>query len=201
MFGKPILRSSDEENIVILRSHWQCHVKREGLRQDRQYCDGFKRAAPLLYALSKTYSSCVEHLIQRRVFALAAEQNFLLFGGDTKDAFAHPPSPEVPTFMIIDNQYYEWYFERFKIKLDKSRVLPVLRALQGHPESGKLWEQHINNILMSLELGVKHTTHDQIIYQAVFKGHKVLLLRQVDDLMIQADNENIAKEIFKIIGL
>ena len=89
--------------------------------------------------------------------------------------------------MMIDNQYYEWYFERFKIKLDKSRVLPVLRALQGHPESGKLWEQHINNILMSPELGFKHTTHDRTIYQAVFKGHKVLLLQQVDDLMIQTD--------------
>ena len=77
----------------------------------------------------------------------------------------------------------------------------MLQALQGHPESGKLWEQHINNILKSPQLGFKHTTHDRTIYQAVFKGHKVLLLRQVDDLMIQTDNEAIAKEIFKIIGL
>ena len=87
------------------------------------------------------------------------------------------------------------------IKLDKSRVLPVLQALQVHPESRKLWEQHTNNILNSPQLGFKHTTHDRTIYQAVFKGHKVLLLRQVDDLMIQTDNEAIAKEIFKIIGL
>ena len=54
---------------------------------------------------------------------------------------------------------------------------------------------------MSTQLGFKHTTHDRTIYQAIFKGHKVLLLRQVDDLMIQTDNEDIAKEIFKIIGL
>ena len=54
---------------------------------------------------------------------------------------------------------------------------------------------------MSPQLGFKHTTHDRTIYQAVFKGHKVLLLRQVDDLMIQTDNKNIAKEIFKIIGV
>ena len=77
----------------------------------------------------------------------------------------------------------------------------MLQALQGHPGSRKLWEQHINNILKSPQLGFKHTTHDRTIYQAVFKGHKVLLLRQVDDLMIQTDNKNIAKEIFKIIGV
>ena len=55
--------------------------------------------------------------------------------------------------------------------------------------------------MKSPQLGFKHTTHDRTIYQAVFKGHKVLLLQQVDDLMIQTDNEAIAKEIFDIIGL
>ena len=54
---------------------------------------------------------------------------------------------------------------------------------------------------MGPELGFKHTTHDRTIYQNVFKGHKVLLLRQVDDLMIQTDEESIVKQIFTIIGL
>ena len=107
---------------------------------------------------------------------LAAEQNFLLFGGDAKDAFAHSLAPEVPTFMMIDKQCYEWYLHKFGKKLDKSRVLPVLRALQGHPESGKLWERHINNILMSPDLNFKHTTYDRTIYHTTFKGNKVLLL-------------------------
>ena len=53
---------------------------------------------------------------------------------------------------------------------------------------------------MCPELGFKHNIPDRTIYQAVFKGHKVLLLRQVDDLMIQTNNKAIAKEIFNIIG-
>ena len=113
---------------------------------------------------------------------IAAKQNFLLFGGDAKDSFAHSLAPEVLTFMMIDNQYYEWYFHCFKKKLDKSRVLPVLPVLcvlQGHPESGKLWERHINNILMSPTFNFKHTTHDCTIYQTTFKGNKVLLLQMV----------------------
>ena len=50
---------------------------------------------------------------------------------------------------------------------------------------------------MGTELNFKHTTHDRTIYQIGFKGHKVLLLRQVDDPMIQTDDENIAREFFQ----
>ena len=123
MFGDSIVRLL-EENTVILWSHWQYHVKRDGQSQTRQWCDGSKRAEPILYALAKTYSSCVKHLIQQQFLALAAKQNFLLFNVDAKDAFAHSPAPEVPTFMMIDNQYYKWYFHCFGKKLDRSRVGP-----------------------------------------------------------------------------
>ena len=200
MFGEHMARPL-EENAIILRSHWQYHVKRDGQRRARQCCDGSKRAAPILHALAKTYSSCVEHPIQRQFLALAAQQNFLLFGGDAKDAFAHSPAPEVPTYMTIDNQYYDWYFHKFNKRLDRSRVLPVLRALQGHPESGKLWERHINDILLGPALNFKHTTHDRTIYQTTFNGNKVLLLRMVDDLLLQCEHEETAKAIYKIIGL
>lgn len=54
---------------------------------------------------------------------------------------------------------------------------------------------------MGQDLDFKHTTHDRTIYKTIFKGHKVLLLRQVDNMMIQTDDDDIAKEIFKIIGL
>jgi len=81
----------------------------------------------------------------------------------------------------IDDAYANWYEHRFKKKLDRSLVLPVLHALQGHPESGKLWEKHISAILQSPQFGFKSTTHDRSICSATFEGTKVLLLRQVDD--------------------
>ena len=73
MFGEHMARPL-EDNAVILRSHWQYHVKRDGQRRARQCCDGSKRAAPILHALAKTYSSCVEHPIQRQFLALHHEQ-------------------------------------------------------------------------------------------------------------------------------
>jgi len=56
----------------------------------------------------------------------------------------------------------------FQKKLDRAQVLPVLHALQGHPESGKLWEKHITGILESAEFGSRSTTHDRSIHSATF---------------------------------
>ena len=124
-----------------------------------------------------------------------------MFGGDAKDAFAHSPAPEVLTFMMIDNQYFEWYVYEFRRKLDQSRVLPVLQAFQGHPESGKLWERLIKNILLVSTLNFKHTTHDCTIYQPTFNGNKVLLPCMVDDLLTQCEHRDTAKVIYRLIGL
>ena len=101
---------------------------------------------------------------------------------------------------MIDEAYSDWYYARYGIRLDKSYVIPVLHALQGHPESGCLWEEHINMILKSPEMDFHHTTHDQCIYSTTFEGEPVLLLRQVDDFAIACANENIAKCIYDIIG-
>ena len=46
----------------------------------------------------------------------------------------------MPTFVAIDDAYADWYQDRFGEKLDRTMVLPVLHALQGHPESGRLWD-------------------------------------------------------------
>ena len=162
-----------EENPVILQSHWQYHLKRDGQQQARQCCDSSKQEALLLRALAKTYSSCGKHPIQQHFLASAAKKNFCLFDCDSNNAFAHSSSPEVPTFMTIDSQYYECYLvDQFKIKLDKSRVLPVLQALQRHPKSGKLWEHHISNILMGSTLNFQHTTLLLYYLSDYFQNHR-----------------------------
>lgn len=197
MFGAPIPRP---KNAIVLRPHWQYSVRRSGERRSRNCCDGSKRAAPTLHALARTYSSCVEQPIQRLFLALAAIENNLLFSGDAKDAYAHSPPPDIPTFVSIDAAYADWYEWKFNKKIDRTHVLPVQHALQGHPESGRLWEEHINRILQSPELNFKSTTHDKCIYQTTFQGHKVMLLRQVDDFLIACKDQTIATAIFDIIG-
>lgn len=198
MFGAPVPRPS---HAIVLRLHWQYHIKRDGTRRARNCCDGSPRAAPGLHKLVQTYSSCVEQPIQRLFFALCSHLNYLVFGGDAKDAFAHSPPPDVPTFVSIDDAYAEWYEYRFGHPIDRTLVLPVQHALQGHPESGKLWERHITAILQSPTLNFTTTTHDKSIYRGSFQGTPILLLRQVDDFSLGCPSENIAKAIYQHIGL
>ena len=81
--------------------------------------------------------------------------------------------------------------------IPKGYVIPIQKALQGHPESPRLWHQHIHNILIKDE-GFKCCTHEPCLY---FKREEqtktednpevytkktandgfVLVLRQVDD--------------------
>jgi hypothetical protein len=198
MYGEPQRRPS---NAIVLRIHWQYTLKRCGEQRSRNCCDGSKRAAPLLHAVASTYSSCVEQPIQRLFFALAAQQDLQVYGGDAVDAYAHSPPPENECYVSVDDAYIEWFKERYPDKyIDKSMVLPVQHALQGHPEAGRLWESHINSILAIPELNFVNTVHDKCIYSATIEGEKVLLLRQVDDFSLACTNEALAKRIYDIIG-
>lgn len=195
MYGKPCV---PPPGAIILRSHWQYRVKTSGKRRSRQCCDGSARAAPRLHAMAETYASCIEQPVFRLFLALSASLNYQIYGGDAQDAFAHSPAPTVPTFVAIDDAYSDWYFDKYGIRLARGLVLPVLHALQGHPEAARLWEEHINIILK--EFDFKSTTHEKNIYQATIKGVKVLLCRQVDDFSIASPDPAIAAYIYERIG-
>ena len=113
----------------------------------------------LLHAIVSTWSSCVELPIQRLFVGLCAQKGLCMYGGDACDAYAHAPAPEMMTHLTIDDAYYEWYKEKTGKSLNRRYVLPVLHSLQGHPESGKMWMQLIDRILIK-ELSFATTTKD-----------------------------------------
>ena len=100
--------------------------------------------------------------------------------------------------MYIDDAYAEWYEDKNCTSIDKRKVLPVLKALQGHPESGRLWEKHISGILE--QIGFTSTTHDKTIYKMDYfkkdgNGEIIYMLRQVNDFAFACTDEGIAKDI------
>jgi hypothetical protein len=82
--------------------------------------------------------------------------------------------------------------------LDRRQVLPVLHALQGHPEAAHLWEEHILKILR--DIGFTSTTHERNMYSATIDGHKILLLRQVDDFVLATPDPAIAAHRYDQTG-
>ena len=89
---------------------------------------------------------------------IAAHKSLKLYGGDAKDAYAHSPASATPTYLSIDNQYADWYKHKYGKDIDRRQVLPIQRALQGHPESGKQWMNYIDGIME--ELGFVKAKHD-----------------------------------------
>jgi hypothetical protein len=81
-------------------------------------------------------------------------------GADAGNAFAEAPPPREPFFMSIDDQYREWWTEHRNLPpIPTGYVLPVRHALQGQPESLRLWETHIHDILVT-RLQFTPTTHE-----------------------------------------
>ena len=114
-------------------------------------------------------------LIQRLFIGLAAQIGLCMYGGDARDAYAHAPAPETMTHLTIDDAYFEWYKEKTEKALNRQYVLPILHLLQGHPESGKMWMELIDRILVK-ELRFKTTTKDRCIYIKKIEGRTILLL-------------------------
>ena len=130
MYGEPTRLPPDN---VLLCPHWQYHVKRSGTRWFCQCIDRSKKSAPILHVLADSYSYCVDQSIQRLFLAISAMLDHKMFRGDATDSYTHSPGDfTTPTFVSIDDQYFEWHEARYKKKLNRSLFFPVLKAVQGH---------------------------------------------------------------------
>ena len=61
-------------------------------------------------------------------------------GSDATNAFAEATPPVAELYVLIDEQYRQWWNHHKEIPpITKGMVLPVCHAIQGHPESPRLW--------------------------------------------------------------
>jgi hypothetical protein len=80
----------------------------------------------------------------RVLFAVSAAKNFVIMTADTTNAYQQSPLPSQQCYLMIDDAYNSWYRKHYSINVDpKTHVIPLERALQGHPKAGALWEKMI----------------------------------------------------------
>jgi len=117
------------------------------------------------------YISCVSQSSIKLFFAIAAVKNKVVLIVDTTNAY------QQIHFLKIDEAYQSWYQKQFGKDIDPELyVIPLGRALQGHPKAGALWERMIVDRLEST-FGFKLTTHEQNIYSGEVKGETCHCLR------------------------
>ena len=86
-------------------------------------------------------------------------KNHIVIGTDASNAFEEAKPPKAPLYVYLDTQFREWWKERGYNNIHPShKVMRVKKALQGHPESPRLWATLIDNIIIAI--GFKPCHHE-----------------------------------------
>jgi len=107
-----------------------------------------------LVTLAETYAGSLDQVASKVFWAAAAINNSIVVGADAANAFAEAGVPKAPLYVTIDKQFREWYKSRYpdEPEIPDKAVLSVHGALQGHPESPRLWSKLIDGSIKELSL-------------------------------------------------
>jgi hypothetical protein len=188
MFGDPVAVEKDDAVFYLV---WTYGVKTlDGRKKARCVCDGSTRSGSVK-VLDETYANCVDQTSSRLFYALSAGENLLVFGADVSNAIAEAPPPKQGFYIRPDKAFRDWWvLHKGRPPIPEGHVIPALSAMQGHPESPRLWEKHADAILRSL--GLTPTTHEPCLYSGMIDGNRVIFKRQVDDFAIATADEKTA---------
>ena len=130
-----------DQNAAVFHLVWTYNIKAvDGRKKARCVCDGSSRSGSVK-VLDKVYANCVDQTSARLFYAVAAAENLLVFGSNVCNAFAEAPPPKQGFYIRPDRAFNEWW-ENYKGNppIPPGHVILVLSAMQGHPESPRLWE-------------------------------------------------------------
>jgi hypothetical protein len=189
MFGDPCPRPYFA---VVLRSIWSYMLKWNGKRKARHCCDGRPLRDERFRRLESVYTACISQVGMKIFLATAALLNYIILDLDAVNAFGQAGSLYDIIYLEIDQQYRDWYKSRKGKDIPVGWVLPVKGSLQGHPDSGEVWQTRVNEVLESYKF--KTTTHEPCHYRGIFQDKDILICRQVDDMLIAGEDMAIVRK-------
>ena len=103
------------------------------------------------------YASCIEQPLSRLFLYPSASLNYLIFGGDVRDAFAHSPAPIIPTFVASNDVYSDWYLIGTTFALSVALCFLYSTPSKNTPKQHVFFEVHFNTIMKNPGFGIKST--------------------------------------------
>jgi hypothetical protein len=141
-------------------------------------------------AIGNTYAACMEQHCLRLFIALLAYLGNLIQDGDVVNAYAHAPAQGTSIYISVDEVFQAWYFQRFTKMLPFGTCIPILKAMQGHPNAGTWWSEHFDRYC-AVPLHIIPAFTEPTIYRrddAHTEG-PTFMLHQVDDVLVSAAAE------------
>jgi hypothetical protein len=195
MFSEP-MEAPTHANVPHML--WRYLIKMCRTRKARMVCDGSQRQGTI--TLGHTFANSLDAPSERLFWAIVAKMNLAAYGADCSKAFAEAPLPQHPLFMRIDHAYHDWWVNHLgKPPIPQNKmVVRVQNAIQGHPESPRLWEKMIDRILR--DIGLQPTKHEPCLYKGTYRDKYTMFMRQVDDFAIATDCNETATALINDIN-
>jgi hypothetical protein len=128
-----------EKDNAVFHHVWTYNTKAvNGRKKPRCICDGSSRSGSVKI-LDEVYANYLNQTSLGLFYATTAAKNMLVFGFDKCNAFSEAP-PSKQGFFICPNSTFNKWWENHKGNppIPPGHMIPVLSAMQGHPESPKL---------------------------------------------------------------
>ena len=152
----------------------------------------------MVHILAKTYANCVDQTSARLFFAIAAAENLLVYGANISSAFAEAPPPKQGFYICPDWAFNDWWVKHKHLPpIPPGHIIPILSAMQGHPELPRLWEKYADEILC--KIGLTPTIHEPCLYSSIINGKCILFMRLVDDFAIAAPDAHTSDILMDLI--
>jgi hypothetical protein len=160
-------------------------------------CDGSTHGGAVR-VLDHVHANSIDQTGSRIFYGLAAVENLLVFGSDVSNAFGEASPPKQGFYILPDKAFRGWWSSKGRDPIPDNAVIPVLAAMQGHPESGRLWEKHIDKILRR-DLQLRPTVHEPCLYSSTIDLQRVLFKCQVNDFAPAVAEAWIATKVFDLL--
>lgn len=194
MFGTPTFV---KDRGKVFNLVWTYMIKDVDQRKKaRMACHGSTRRGKARI-LDYTHANCIDHTTSRLFYGIAAAENMLVYGADVGNAFAEAPPPKQGFYIQPDRAFVEWWNTKGFPPLLPGQVIPVMQAMQGHPESSRLWKKHIDRIIK--KHGFKPTVHEPCLYLGFVQGERCIFKRQVDDFALATASEETAHHFLHLL--
>jgi hypothetical protein len=196
MFGHPVAASEDDAIFHLL---WTYAIKAvDGRKKARCVCDG-STCSGMVRVLAETYANCINQTSACLFYAIAAAENLLVFGANVSNAFAKAPPPKQGFYIRPNRAFNDWWVKHKHLPpIPLGHIIPIFSAMQGHPESPRLWEKHADEILR--KIGLTPTIHEPCLYSGNVNSKRVLFLRQVNDFAIAAPDAHTSEILMDLIN-
>ncbi len=195
MSGLPVAVESTK---VVVNLIWSYGIKAvDGHKKDRCSCSGSTRSGQVR-VLNETYANCVDQTSARLFYGIAAAEKLIVYWADVSNAFAEAPPLKQGFYIRPNNAFHEWWTTHKKRPpIQPGHMIPILSAMQGHPELPRLWKKHADAILQ--ELGLTPTTHEPCLYFGIIDGKSIIFMRQVDNFAIAAPDAHTADVLIDML--